>query len=76
MQFVKPGKTVKKQHAPTASSLDHAQSWEMRVNLKWKLDFSDVVQTTQCLDMVIWSEKDITQESLESRAVKRHRRGI
>ena len=58
MQFVKEGETIKKQQAQAASILDRAQSWEMVVDLKRRLVFPSVVQTTQRPDMVIWSAKD------------------
>ena len=58
MQFVKEGETIKKQQAQAASILDRAQSWEMAVDLKRRLVFPSVVQTTQRPDMVIWSAKD------------------
>ncbi|KAH3755339.1 hypothetical protein DPMN_190030 [Dreissena polymorpha] len=50
MQFVKEGETAKKQQTPAASTLDCAQSKEMVVDLKRRLIFPSVAQTTQCLD--------------------------
>ncbi len=47
---------IKKQQTP-ASILDRAQSWEMVVDLKRKLVFPSVVQTTQRPDMVIWWQR-------------------
>ena len=58
IQFVKEGQTAKKKPLTTPSILDEGEQWEMLVDLKKKLVFPNIVQTTLRPDIVIWSEKN------------------
>ena len=58
IQFVKEGQKAPKQSQPTNSILDESDKWEMSVDLKQKLVFPNIIQTTLRPDIVIWSDKD------------------
>jgi len=58
IQFVKERQKASKQSQPTNSILDESDKWEMSVDLKQKLVFPNIIQTTLRPDIVIWSDKD------------------
>ena len=58
IQFAKEGQTVKKKPLTTPSILDEGEQLEMLVDLKKKVVFPNIVQTTLRPDIVIWSEKN------------------
>ena len=49
---------IPKQSQPTNSILDESDKWEMSVDLKQKLAFPNIIQTSLRRDIVIWSDKD------------------
>ena len=56
---VEEGQIVKKKKPLTTSSiLEEGEQWEMLVDLKKKLVFPNIVQTTLRPDIVIWSENN------------------
>lgn len=58
IQFVKEGQKAPKQLQATHSILDESDKWEMSVDLKQKLVFPNIIQTTLRPDIVIWSNKN------------------
>lgn len=58
IQFVKEGQKAPKKLQPTSSVLDESDQWEMSVDLKQKLVFPNIIQTTLRPDIVLWSTKD------------------
>jgi hypothetical protein len=55
---VKEGQKAPKILQPTSSILDESDQWEMSVDLKQKLVFPNIIQTTLRPDIVLWSNKD------------------
>ncbi|XP_052281145.1 uncharacterized protein LOC127878656 [Dreissena polymorpha] len=58
IQFVKEGQKAPKKLQPTSSVLDESDQWEMSVDLKQKLVFPNIIQTTLRPDIVLWSTKN------------------
>ena len=57
IRFINEGQVAPKQRTVTRSIMDKYDQWEVAVDLKKKLVFPDIVQTTIIPDIFIWSKK-------------------